>query len=106
MVDVHYIEGQPPWLSSRMQDFFGTMKTPHVLSGTLPVTVHLLAPNGQAVQVTTQLESFWQNTYPEVKKELSRRYPRHYWPDDPSNAEPITRRPKPNQTQASTSRSK
>jgi len=106
IVEVHYVEGQPPWLSSRIQDFFGTMKTPHVLGGTIPVTVHLLAPNGQAVQVTTQLERFWQNTYPDVKKELSRRYPRHYWPDDPSNAEPLTRRPKPNQTQANTSRSK
>lgn len=106
VVEVHYIEGQPPWLSSRMQDFFGTMQTPRVLGGALPVTIHLLAPNGQAVQVTTHLESFWQNTYPEVKKELARRYPRHYWPDDPSNAEPLTRRPRPNQTQASTSRSK
>lgn len=106
MVEVHYVDGQPPWLSSRMQDFFGTMKTPHVLGGTIPVTVHLLAPNGQAVQVTTQLENFWKNTYPDIKKELSRRYPRHYWPDDPSNAEPLTRRPKPNQTPASTSRSK
>ncbi len=105
-VDVHYIAGQPPWLSSRMQDFFGTMETPKLLQGSLPITVHLLAPNGQAVQVTTDLANFWKNTYPDVKKELSRRYPRHYWPDDPKNAEPLTRRPKPGQTQADTSRSK
>jgi ATP-dependent helicase HrpB len=105
-VEVNYVVGQPPWLSSRMQDFFGTMETPKLLQGTLPVTVHLLAPNGQAVQVTTDLANFWKNTYPDVKKEMSRRYPRHYWPDDPKNAEPLTRRPKPGQTPADTSRSK
>ena len=105
-VEVHYIKGQPPWISSRMQDFFGTMSTPRLLQNSLPVTVHLLAPNGQAVQVTTDLSGFWKNVYPDVKKELSRRYPRHYWPEDPQNAEPLTRRPKPNQTPASTSRSK
>ncbi|MFZ9520858.1 MAG: ATP-dependent helicase HrpB [Silvanigrellaceae bacterium] len=105
-VEVQYINGQPPWISSRMQDFFGTMSTPRLLQNSLPVTVHLLAPNGQAVQVTTDLSGFWKNVYPEVKKELSRRYPRHYWPDDPQNAEPLTRRPKPGQTPASTSRSK
>ncbi|MBM3380920.1 MAG: ATP-dependent helicase HrpB [Betaproteobacteria bacterium] len=105
-VEVNYIAGQPPWLSSRMQDFFGTMETPKLLQGSLPVTVHLLAPNGQSVQVTTDLANFWKNTYPDVKKEMSRRYPRHYWPDDPKNAEPLTRRPKPGQTPADTSRSK
>jgi ATP-dependent helicase HrpB len=105
-VEVQYVKGQPPWISSRMQDFFGTMVTPSLLQNSLPVTVHLLAPNGQAVQVTTNLSGFWKNVYPDVKKELSRRYPRHYWPDDPQNAEPLTRRPKPGQTQAGTSRSK
>ncbi|MEY4065016.1 MAG: hypothetical protein RIR26_1224, partial [Pseudomonadota bacterium] len=105
-VEVHYVAGQPPWLASRIQDFFGTLETPRLLLGTLPVTVHLLAPNGQAVQVTTDLSNFWKNTYPDVKKEMQRRYPRHYWPDDPKNAEPIIRRSKPSQTQADTSRSK
>ncbi|NBX16741.1 MAG: ATP-dependent helicase HrpB [Proteobacteria bacterium] len=104
--EVHYAEGQPPWISSRMQDFFGTMTTPRLLQNSVPVTVHLLAPNGQAVQVTTDLAGFWKNVYPDVKKELSRRYPRHYWPDDPQNAEPPASRPRPNQTQAGTSRSK
>lgn len=105
-VEVHYVAGQPPWLASRIQDFFGTLETPRLLMGTLPVTVHLLAPNGQAVQVTTDLANFWKNTYPDVKKEMQRRYPRHYWPDDPKTAEPLTRRLKPNQTPANTSRSK
>jgi ATP-dependent helicase HrpB len=104
--EVNYMDGQPPWISSRMQDFFGTMSTPRLLQNSLPVTVHLLAPNGQAVQVTTDLAGFWKNVYPDVKKELSRRYPRHYWPDDPQNAEPPASRPRPNQTQAGTSRSK
>lgn len=105
-VQIHYVSGQAPWISSRMQDFFGTLSTPRLLNDTLPVIVHLLAPNGQAVQVTTDLASFWRNVYPEVKKELCRRYPRHYWPEDPKNAEPISRRSKPSGTQAGTLRPK
>ena len=54
--------------------------------GRVPVVMHLLAPNMRPQQVTTDLESFWRNTYPEVRKELRRRYPKHAWPKDPWTA--------------------
>lgn len=85
---VRYEEGQAPWVASRLQDFFGTPETPRICSGKVPLVAHLLAPNGRAVQVTNDLGSFWKNIYPAVKKELSRRYPRHYWPDNPLEASP------------------
>ncbi len=87
-VKVNYEEGKPPWVASRLQDFFGTLQTPRICNGTIPLVVHLLAPNMQSVQVTTDLAGFWERGYLEVKKELSRRYPRHSWPEDPKTAEP------------------
>ncbi len=87
-IPVQYEEGKTPYISSRLQDFFGTTKTPKVLNNSISLVVHLLAPNMQSVQVTTDLVGFWERGYHEVKKELSRRYPRHSWPDDPKNAEP------------------
>ncbi len=80
---VNYKLGHEPWIESRMQDFFGLKITPTIFGGKLPLKVHLLAPNGRAVQVTQDLMSFWKNTYPEVRKELMRRYPRHSWPESP-----------------------
>jgi ATP-dependent helicase HrpB len=77
-VKVHYDTGKPPWIESRLQDFFGMNETPRI--GATPVVVHLLAPNRRPVQVTTDLAGFWQRLYPEVKRELSRRYPKHKWP--------------------------
>jgi ATP-dependent helicase HrpB len=60
------------------------MKTgPVVAGGRVPLVLHLLAPNQRPVQVTTDLAGFWQRTYPQVRRELSRRYPRHKWPEDP-----------------------
>jgi ATP-dependent helicase HrpB len=78
-VKVHYAEGKPPWIESRLQDFFGVRETPRV-NGT-PVVVHLLAPNRRPVQVTTDLAGFWERLYPQVRRELSRRYPKHKWPE-------------------------
>ena len=92
-VTVHYEEGKPPWIESRLQDFFGTLSTPKVGRGRVPVIVHLLAPNGTAVQVTKDLEGFWERVYPDVRKELSRKYPRHSWPEDPKTALPPEPRP-------------
>lgn len=86
-VKVHYESGKPPWIASRLQDFFGTKETPKICNQSIPVVVHLLAPNMQSVQVTQDLNSFWRKGYHEVKKDLARRYPRHSWPDDPINAE-------------------
>ena len=80
---VHYEAGQPPWLASRLQDFFGMRETPAVARGAVPVVVRLLAPNQRPVQTTTDLAGFWRRLYPQVRKELARRYPKHAWPEDP-----------------------
>jgi ATP-dependent helicase HrpB len=82
-VRVRYARNQAPWVSSRLQDFFGMRETPRVARGTVPVVVHLLAPNHRPVQTTTDLAGFWERLYPQVRRELSRRYPRHPWPEDP-----------------------
>jgi len=82
-VVVHYQADQPPWIASRLQDFFGMRATPTVARGAVPVVVRLLAPNQRPVQMTSDLTGFWQRLYPQVRKELSRRYPRHAWPEDP-----------------------
>jgi ATP-dependent helicase HrpB len=80
-VKVHYEPGKPPWIESRLQDFFGVHQTPRVAG--VPVVVHLLAPNHRPVQVTTDLRGFWERLYPQVRRELSRRYPKHKWPEKP-----------------------
>lgn len=80
-VKVHYEPGKQPWIESRLQDFFGMQATPRINGS--PIVVHLLAPNHRPVQVTTDLSGFWQRLYPQVRKELMRRYPRHKWPETP-----------------------
>jgi ATP-dependent helicase HrpB len=80
---VHYEAGKPPWISSRLQDFFGMRETPRIGQARIPVVVHLLAPNKRAVQTTTDLAGFWERLYPQVRRELMRRYPRHSWPEKP-----------------------
>lgn len=85
---VHYVVGQPPWIESRLQDFFGMSDGPKLAGGRLPLVIHLLAPNQRAVQVTTDLRGFWARHYPTIRRELMRKYPRHAWPDDPLTAEP------------------
>ena len=80
---VHYERGKPPWIASRLQDFFGMHDTPRIGPERTPLVVHLLAPNQRAVQTTTDLAGFWERLYPEVRRELMRRYPRHAWPERP-----------------------
>jgi ATP-dependent helicase HrpB len=80
---VHYETGKPPWIASRLQDFFGMKETPRIGPGQTPVVVHLLAPNQRAVQTTADLAGFWERLYPQVRRELMRRYPRHSWPERP-----------------------
>jgi ATP-dependent helicase HrpB len=80
---VHYEPGKPPWIASRLQDFFGMRETPRIGLERTPVVVHLLAPNQRAVQTTTDLAGFWERLYPQVRRELMRRYPRHSWPERP-----------------------
>jgi ATP-dependent helicase HrpB len=81
-VKVNYEIGKPPWIESRLQDFFGVRETPRI--GSTPVVVHLLAPNRRPVQVTSDLAGFWERLYPQVRRELSRRYPKHKWPEEPA----------------------
>jgi ATP-dependent helicase HrpB len=80
---VHYERGKPPWIASRLQDFFGMRETPRIGLAQTPVVVHLLAPNQRPVQTTTDLAGFWERLYPQVRRELMRRYPRHSWPERP-----------------------
>ena len=70
----------------KLQELFGLAETPKVGERQEPVLLSLLAPNGRPVQLTRDLRSFWERTYPEVRKELRGRYPRHPWPEDPWNA--------------------
>jgi ATP-dependent helicase HrpB len=86
---VRYEPDRPPWVASRLQDFFGSADGPRL--GGEPLVLHLLAPNQRAVQVTTDLAGFWKRHYPDLRKQLMRRYPKHAWPEDPLRAEP----PKP-----------
>ena len=82
-VRVRYARNQPPWVASRLQDFFGMRETPRIARGGVSLVVHLLAPSQRPVQTTTDLAGFWERLYPQVRRELSRRYPRHAWPEDP-----------------------
>ena len=92
-------DGRPasPVLAVKLQELFGLAETPHIAEGRMPVTLHLLSPAGRPLQVTQDLAGFWARTYPEVKKEMKGRYPRHPWPDDPWNAT-ATHRAKPRGT--------
>ncbi|MFM8538349.1 MAG: ATP-dependent helicase C-terminal domain-containing protein [Planctomycetaceae bacterium] len=74
---------RPPVLAVRIQELFGVRETPRVAGGRVRVLLHLLGPNMRPQQVTDDLASFWATTYPVVRKELRRRYPKHAWPDDP-----------------------
>ncbi len=89
-----YAHGAPPVLACKLQELFGLADTPRVADGRVPVTLHLLSPAGRPLQVTQDLRSFWDRTYPEVRSEMLRRYPRHPWPPDPWSAAP-THRAKP-----------
>ncbi len=80
---IHYESGKPPWGESRLQDFLGMNNGPAVGGGEVPVVLHLLSPGHKPVQITSDLAGFWQKHYPQIRKELMRRYPRHKWPENP-----------------------
>ncbi len=89
-----YEADRTPVLAVRLQELFGLAETPRICRGRVAVMLHLLSPAQRPIQVTQDLAGFWTRTYVEVKKELKGRYPKHYWPDDPLQAE-ATRRAKP-----------
>ena len=93
-VPLDYQSGDVPVLAVRLQEMFGATDTPAIAGGKVQVLLHLLSPARRPVQVTRDLKSFWANSYRAVKADLKGQYPKHYWPDDPLQAEP-TARPKP-----------
>lgn len=90
-IRLHYHLDKNPHLEVRLQELFGMAQTPKVWDNQIPVTLHLLGPNYRPVQMTSDLASFWTNTYAEVKSELKARYPKHSWPDDPRTAPAVAR---------------
>ncbi len=86
-VILDYSSGHPV-LAVKLQELFGARTNPTVLEGRLAVTVQLLTPAGRPAAVTQDLAGFWQGSYPEVRKQLRGRYPKHPWPEDPTQAEP------------------
>ena len=95
---IEYADDGSVSVSVKLQELFGLAETPRIGPDRTPVTCHLLAPNGRPVQTTQDLKSFWERTYPEVRRELRGRYPRHPWPEDPWNA-PATHRTKKRSSQ-------
>ncbi len=86
-----YSAGELPVLAVKLQEMFGLATTPTVAGGRVAVLVHLLSPAGRPVQITRDLKGFWESGYPQVKKELQGRYPKHPWPDNPWDAVPTHR---------------
>ena len=84
---INYDNIEEPKVSVRLQELFGLLETPSIGFGRQPVTIEMLSPAQRPVQITKDLKSFWQNTYSDVKKDLKGRYPKHYWPDNPLEAE-------------------
>ncbi len=95
-IPIDYSDPDAPVLAARLQELFGMTETPRIAGGRVPLTIHLLSPAHRPVQVTRDLASFWKTGYFEVKKDLKGRYPKHYWPDDPLQAQATSRvRPRP-----------
>jgi ATP-dependent helicase HrpB len=88
---IDYSSGSKPVLEVRIQEMFGQTDTPRLGSGKVPVLIHLLSPAKRPLAVTQDLRSFWQNTYPIIRKQLRAKYPKHDWPDDPLRASPTNR---------------
>ncbi len=91
---ISYAAGESPVLACKLQELFGLADTPRIAGGRVPLTLHLLSPAGAPLAITQDLRSFWNKVYPDVKKDMKGRYPRHPWPDDPWTAT-ATHRAKP-----------
>lgn len=90
-IALDYSDPEAIVLAVRIQEVFGLNTHPSVMEGNIPLLVHLLSPARRPIQVTRDLVGFWNGSYSDVKKELKGRYPKHYWPDDPRNAEATSR---------------
>ena len=90
-IPIDYRDPVHPVLAVRLQELFGTTDTPRIDRGRVPLTLHLLSPAHRPMQVTQDLANFWRETYFDVRKDLRGRYPKHYWPEDPLEAEPTNR---------------
>jgi len=90
-IAIDYADPTQPILAVRLQEMFGTQETPSVLNGKVKLMLHLLSPAHKPMQITQDLQSFWANTYADVKKDLRGKYKRHYWPDDPLEAKATSR---------------
>lgn len=90
-IRIDYSGEGPPVLAVKLQELFGLQQGPTVLEGQLALQVHLLSPAGRPLAMTQNLENFWNEVYPEVRKEMRGRYPKHPWPDDPWNTQATAR---------------
>jgi ATP-dependent helicase HrpB len=88
---LQYAADSDPVLAVKLQEMFGQTDTPTIADGKAGVVVHLLSPAGRPLAVTQDLRSFWTNAYPDVRKEMRGRYPKHPWPEDPLHAIPTRR---------------
>ena len=86
---IDYLGDRAPAVAVRLQEVFGLEATPRIGGGRVPITFELLSPAQRPVQVTRDLASFWRGAYADVRKDLRGRYPRHYWPENPLQAEPV-----------------
>ena len=94
-IRLDYSAGERPVLAVRLQEMFGSIETPCVADGKVPVSIHLLSPAGRPMQVTQDLARFWATSYFEVRKDLRGRYPKHHWPENPLAATPTRRAKRP-----------
>jgi len=95
-IRIDYLDQSAPAISVRLQEVFGLDATPRIGKGRIPVTFKLLSPAQRPVQVTRDLASFWRGSYADVRKDMRGRYPKHYWPENPLEAQPtrgVRRRP-------------
>jgi ATP-dependent helicase HrpB len=88
-VAVDYLDDNAPCIEVRMQEVFGLADTPRIGGGKVPITLKLLSPARRPMQITRDLAGFWRGSYAEVRKDMRGRYPRHYWPENPLEAEPV-----------------
>ncbi len=88
-IAIDYLDDNAPAIAVRMQEVFGLADTPRIAGGRVPVTLKLLSPARRPMQITRDLAGFWKGSYAEVRKDMRGRYPKHYWPENPLEAEPL-----------------